>query len=235
MMEDFRHLSVQFFTDIKEDKKATKREGRPIYKEVEMVRIMPAGDPKSNLIAPAHDQSAQRDHNNQPLTYAQLHSGPYEAFRKGVEFHGSGTPLTEMQEISMARAKELNRLNIFTVEQLAGLDGSNLQRIGMGARDMKNAAQSYLDRAKENVDGSRLMAENAELRARLEKLEAALSVPDVNDPAPPNPFEGWEDGDIINWIKEQGGPSMPPHSKHETLVRKASELNASLQKAKEAA
>ncbi len=244
---DFKHLAVKFYTDAKLNKRKTAEAGRAIYEDVEMVQIRIAGDPKSTICAPAHSPSSVRlADTNERLTYAQLHEGPYEAFKKGQEFFGTGTPLKELPFLTDARRKELEASNVYTAEALAGLDGSQLQRLGMGARELKNQAQAWLDKAAGSADVTKLAAENAALSDRIAQLEAMMATgqtvhqPEVADAdiptaATPSPFQEWDDDTIRLWIEEQGGSK--PHHKlgHDKLVALADELNEKLAKQNEAA
>jgi len=240
---DFSHLHVEFFMDAKENKSASATEGRPIFEDVEMVRIRIAGDPKTIHVAPANEGSSVRDPNtNQRLTYAQLHAEPYKAFKDGVEYIGSGTPLAELPFLTKAKAEEFKRMNVHTAEALAGLDGQNLQKLGMHARQFKEQAEAYLAKAAGSADVTKLAGENAELKEQMAALQAQMEVlqggkaePTPEPGRPESPFQSWADEDIINWIVACGGKKPHPASKHETIVRLADELNAKLEKQSEAA
>lgn len=244
MEADFKHLHVEFFVEAVENKRKTAENGRPIFDEIEMIRMKIAGDPKTVHVAPAHDPSSARDpHTNSRLTYAQLHQGPYDAFKAGRVYVGEGTPLSELPWLTEAKRKELAALNIHTAEALAGLDGANLTRLGMGARELKTQAEAWLAKASGSADITRLSAENAALQARLEQLEAIVSAGN----APPvaakaeatdasaSPFSDWDEETIRLWITENGGEN--PHHKCSlaTLIAKADELNAALAKKNKAA
>jgi FtsZ-binding cell division protein ZapB len=245
---DFSHLHVEFFMDAVENRNKSAEKGRPIFDDIEMIRIRVAGDPKSVLVAPANSASSVRDPvTNKRLSYADLHNAPYEAFRTGVEFRGSGTPLAELSFISVGKAEELRRLSIHTAEALAGLDGSNLQKLGMGARELKEQAETWLENAAGTADITRLAGENAALKDQMEALQEQLdqmvgkgpdnetNLPRTEHPDGRSPFEKWADQDIINWIAACGGKK--PHHKcsHDTIVRLADELNAEIEKQSEAA
>lgn len=251
MEMDFKHLAVEFFMDAVHNPRKSAEEGRAIFDNVEKVKIRIAGDKQTVHVAPAHEGSSVRDpQSNSRLTYAQLHAGPYEAFKRGQSFIGSGTPLAELPFVTMAKRRELEAANIFTAESFAELDGTNLQKLGMGARELRDQVRAYLDKAKGNVDVVRLSGENEALKAQMEKMQAQLamlmsgtspaSLPatevtlaepvDVSQ----SPFYDWDDETIKLWIVEQGGEN--PHHKcsHDTLVRKADELNVVLSKGKAA-
>jgi len=244
MEMDFKHLHVVFYMDSVQNKRLSEEEGRPIYEDMEMVKIQAAGDPKSTFTGLAHGASSVRDpHTNRRVTYAELHEGPYAAFKKGIDFKGTGTPLSELPFIGVSKAKELAALEIHTAEALAGLDGANLNRLGMGGRDLKNKAQAWLDGASGANDFSKIAGENDALKKQMEALQAqmaALSGTPAKEQEPPkntadSQFAAWADEDIGNWIADMGGER--PHHKcsHETVVAKADALNAKLAKQKEAA
>ena len=215
---DFSHLHVEFFTDAVENPNASAAKGRPIFDEIEMIRIRIAGDPKSVLVAPALSASSVRDPaTNQRLTYAQLHAEPYAAFKAGAEYKGSGTPIGELSFISRSKAEELKRLNIHTAEALAGLDGEKLQRLGMGARDLKDRAMAWISDAAEHADIARIHDENAALRSQMDALKAQLDKApaggDTQDPIvehAESPFKDRAKEDIVNWIVANGGKTASP-------------------------
>lgn len=246
-MEETKHLHIEFFTEPKQDKRRSKEEGRPIYKDEEFVRIKFVGDPKRELVAPAKDKFRRAPEGGY-LTYADAYPRHYEAFKKGQELIGEGTPLAELPFLTEAKRAELKALNIHTAEALAHLDGANLQRLKMGGRDLKNQAQAWIEKANGSADLTRFAAENASLHEQIEALKAQMSDLMVSHEArqdsarravqasdTPSPFSDWDDDTIRVWIEEQGGEK--PHHKcsHETLVQKADELNAKIAKQKEAA
>lgn len=236
---DFKHLAVEFFTDARLSKRKSAEAGRPVYEDVEKVKLRIAGDPKSVLVAPAHASSSVRDAiTNRRLSYAELHVGPYEAFKKGQKYVGSGTPLTELPFLTAAKRAELNAMNVFTADALAELDGANLTRLGMGAREMKNQAQAWLEKAHGSAGITQMAAENEALRSQMARLQEQMDAL-VGNPAPApaeptnlqgSPFADWDDDTLRLWIEEQGGDK--PHHKcgHEKLVQIADEINAALAK-----
>lgn len=236
------HLHVEFFMDAQLSKRESTEKGRPIYKEVEKVRIKFAGDKQNVLVAPAHSTGQVRDAvTNRRLTYAEQFPDHYKAFQAKIEFHGTGTPIAELPFISVAKRRELEAANVFTAEALAGLDGSNLQKLGMGARELKNQAVAWLEKASGGAEISKLAGENEALRSQMEALQAQvaalMSGGKADEPAADvssSPFYDWDDETIRLWIEEQGGEK--PHHKlsHDNLVRKADELNDKITKQKAA-
>jgi len=241
---NFNHLHVEFFMEAVELPAESAKAGRPIFKDEERVRIRIAGDKFSVLVAPAHSESSVRDpQTNYRLTYAQLHSGPYEAFRKGVEFRGSGTPLSELPFLTESQRKELRALNIHTAEALASLDGQMLSRTGMFGRQMKTQAEQYLDKASKVAGVTQLTAENEDLKARLARLEAMMIKPG-SEPAPAekdpvinatSPFADWDGESIRTWLKENRGQTPGPNTSLAKLIKIADDHNAALKAEREAA
>lgn len=244
MSDEFKHLSVEFYVEAVEDPRATAEQGRPIFKDEEFVRIRAAGS-RDVFVAPAHDQSSKRDPNNgRRLTYAQLHFGPYEAFKRGIEFRESGTPLSELTTISAAKRKELNAVNVYTVEQLAALDGTGLAKLGMGGRGLKSLAEEYIKKATGVGAMSKLAQENEDLKARLARLESLMTqggqAPAIAaEPEPTSvqdsPFADWDGESIRMWLKENKGPQPGPNTSLAKLIQIADTHNAALKKQKEAA
>ena len=249
MEHDFKHLLVEFFEDSKLNKRKSESEGRPIYDAVEKVRIRIAGDNKSVHVAFANDLSSVREPgSNRRLAYKELHKGPYEAFKQGQKFIGSGTPLKEAPFLNEAKRKELMALNIFSVEALASLDGANLAKLGMGGRALKDQAEAYIAKAADTSDVTKLAAENADLTARIAQLEAMMNGMTGNrEPVQPqenadegagdtpSPFADWAEDDIKLWIEENGGAKPHHLTKHPKLVQLADALNAKLAEANKAA
>lgn len=246
MSNDFSHLHVEFFEETTQNLRRSAEEGRPCFDSVEMVRIRAAGDKLTVFTAPANSGSSFRDPGtNERLTYAQLHHGPYDAFKRGQTFIGSGTPLSEIPFLPVAKRRELELANVHTAEALASLDGSNLQKLGMGARELRNQVAAWLTKISGNADIVKLSDENERLRLQMEQMQAQINMlasagqkpqeaaTDEYD-ASKSPFADWDDETLGLWIVEQGGDK--PHHKcsHETLVKKADELNAALAKNKAA-
>lgn len=246
-------VHIEFVNVAVEDKQASAKAGRPIFKDVEHVRVRWVGDNKKELYAPAHEQTMYDRASSRYLTWAEVYAEHYRLFKAQQDQAGvNGTPLSEATFLTEAKRAELRAQNVFTIEGLAGLDGTLLQRLGMGARDMKAQAEAYIAQAAKFAEGSELREandlmrqENEALKARMARLEAMLERNDVLGDEiraaaqaertakanQPSPFALYADEDIANWIVDNGGEK--PHHKcsRETLIRKADELNAAISKA----
>lgn len=232
-LADPRHVHVEFqHLPVKNEAKS-KAEKRPIFEDQEVIVIKFVGDRRKELVAPAHEKFMRDPQGTDWLTYAEAFPRHYENFQKGSAGMTEGTLLSAAGFLRPAEVKELEELNVHTVEQLAALDGAALKRLGMFGRDKKNKADQYLIDAKDKALESRLRAENDELKARLAALEAKAGLASNAAPATPaaigeaedSPFFQWPDDDLKVFIKEQTGQAPRGTPSHETLVRMAHEAS----------
>jgi hypothetical protein len=225
-MSDKDLVVPRFFIHTIEDKKASQKEGRPIFKDIECVEIRTAANKQTLAVFPAHEvwQIGDIDGIRQEITYAMRFPEQYKRFKAGSAQAMEGTPIEELPFLTQAKRHELKALSIYTAETLAALDGNALKQLGMGGRDLKTQAQAYLDVAK----GS---AGNAELLRRLAAVEAenkALREKVAPTAECASPFEQMEADDIKNWIEEATGERPKGNPSHATLVKRADEVNAEL-------
>lgn len=251
-MEDTSHLYIEFFSSPEEDKNATREQGRPIFVEKEFVRIKWVGDRLKELVAPADDHCGwARDSlgsDQREKTYKEEFPRHYEAFKKNQDVAGSGTPLSELPFLTNSKRAELKALNIHTAESLAQLDGTPLQRLGMGGRELKNQAQAYLDKARDGAVDAKLAAQNARLedelakmRAQMQELLSRQAQPmgpvigsegqvarpaqiDEHDELAAGAFIDWPDDELRNYIRTKTGAAVRGQPSHETLVKMAADV-----------
>lgn len=128
---------VEFYHGTFKNDVRTAEEGRPIYDDVECIRIF---NSKNNIIdRPIRDTDKQR----WPRQYAAWKSGNQEAGK-------SGTPLEHWSMVTRAQAEEFKHFKIFTVEQLA--EASDSQAINfIGFQKYKNLAKQFIELAKGNA------------------------------------------------------------------------------------
>ena len=160
-------LLVRFYVKAVQDKVATAKEGRPIFKDVEYVEIRTPGcrDPIARPAKP-HDLERFPRH--------------YEAFKNRTSQEvNDGTPLSEWPLIPRSQVEELAFFNVKTVEQLVAIPDSSAAKF-MGINTLKAKAKSWLEASKEAAKASELKTELdkrdkelAELRAMVEELKAA--------------------------------------------------------------
>lgn len=200
------HLHIEFFDHPKENAAKSREAGRPIFEDVEMVRIRYVGDTKNVHVAPAHEMY-KLGSDGMHVSYAQEFPDHYKAFQEQREFFGEGTPIGELPFINNAKAKELKAINIHTAEALAGLNAGGIKRLGMGGRSLVEQAQVYLDQAKDGALMAKVNEENAGLQRQLDELRAQIaataSAPKAAAETPDGP-DGWSDDQLRAYLTEQG-------------------------------
>lgn len=168
-------LAVQFYIKPMKNEFMTEKEGRPIFEDVEFVKIFVPGD--STLVI---DTFAREEHKKRfPMQYAHFKN------MHGDEAKNVGTPITQWPLITASQAEELKALKYYTVESVATASDAQLQRIGMIAgmspHAFRDRAIKYLKIAKEEAGAHEqdekikaLEAENAKLKAETDRKLAEM-------------------------------------------------------------
>jgi hypothetical protein len=125
----------------------------------------------------------------------------------------AGTPLTHAPFLTEARRAEMRALNIYTVEQLAGIDGQELKNIGQGGRELKNAAMAFIEESMKGVPNLQLQAELEALRAKNAVLQEDLEAAKAN--RIDAEFEGMSLDQLREYITANTG-----HAPHGSYQRK---------------
>ncbi|WP_375453716.1 hypothetical protein [uncultured Methylobacterium sp.] len=175
MADENPGILAMFFTDAVRMNFASEQAGRDIFEDREHVKIVIAGDKHSEVVREATDVDRERFHE------------VYRRFRAKASEREQivGTILDAAPFLSPSQRKEMESLNIFTVEQLAALSDTAKQKIGMGANEMVAKAQAFLKVAADTGHATALAAQaerqNDEIAALKEqirelasKLEAAV-------------------------------------------------------------
>jgi predicted transcriptional regulator len=233
LSQDNHHLHAEFYLEAAKNEKRSVEESRPIFEDVEYVKIRIAGDKGNVFVAPAKSQGSAFDPSlGRRMTYAEQFPEHYDAFKRHVNFREAGTPL-EALGLAPFKIAELNGVNVFTVEALASLDGALLEKLGMGARALKDQASAFLKKSTDNAALLKMQQENDALRDRLERMEQVLSskTAPAQATAPvdsTSPFQEWDEDAIKAWLADNAAPT--PHHKagHAKLVALADEWNAKL-------
>jgi hypothetical protein len=191
LMQQGRPPFVTFEQRAEEDRTASiEAKGRKVFKDVDYVIIRSPGSKDTvEKIAPewlAHcDQMVSKG--KWPVEWANAHRKMYGDWKAGLEIVPIGFSVRQWAGISKAQAENLVMAGVPTVEDLAAANEQALAKIGMGARQLKEKAQSYIDGAKGNVGEElnalraqlsdlaqtvgRLTEKNAELEAEVQKYQ----------------------------------------------------------------
>lgn len=236
-MQDTSHLHIEFFVQTQEDAKATREAGFPKFKDVEMVRVRFVGDRNQELVAPADDVTFCPEQRIQ-LTYKDQFPRHYAAFKENRGNLVDGTPLEELPGITGSKVAEFKAQKVFTIESLAQLDGTQLNRLGMHAREWKNRATKWLSDAKEGAIDAKLAAQNADLQEQLKAMAAQIALlsgngaPVVEDKTPKievvqtGHFAGHTADDLKRFIQTKTGTGVKGRPSLNTLMTMAEDLVA---------
>jgi hypothetical protein len=136
-------------------------EGRPIYDEVEFIRIQMPGDKNDIIDRPVTEFDKQR--------FAR----EYQGWKAGAKQADSGTPLESWPSITRGQVEELAYFGVKTVEQLAGMADAHAHKF-MAFNSLRQKARDFIEAAKGNSISTSLRVENDELRNKMATLESAM-------------------------------------------------------------
>lgn len=219
-------LVVTFVAKAEYNKLKSDLAGRPIYDDVEECQIRSPGSREMKPF-PAHEHSHWEDDpytgDRYSVTYAERFREQYRQFKAGVAQTIGGTPLSECGFVTPAKIAELRAFNIYTVEQLAQIDGQELKNLGPFGRDMKNKAADYIeqsklvapiiaDAAKQAAleEENRILKEDMALLKRAKREEGALTE-----------FDEMTDEQIRAYIEQRSGQKVLGKVPRKYLIRMA--------------
>ena len=168
-------LAVRFYSKPVQNNFETQKQGKPVFRDVDMIRIEIPGD-KNSVI----DTFARQHHIDRfPLQWARYKNAH-------GDLQETGTPLSHWQLITAAQAEELKAQKFRTVEAIADASDAQLQSIGMVAGMAPHAfrarAQAWLAAAKDSaivqVQAEALLKkeqEMAEMKAQMEALRSQVA------------------------------------------------------------
>jgi hypothetical protein len=235
--EDLTRVVFRMHAEL--DDVASQKAGRPIYNEYEACEISFPANKHTIHVAPATEYAGWGDDpitgQRTRITYAQKYNKQYLAFKAGTAQSLGGTPLEELTFLTQGKRLELKALNVHTAETLAALDSAQLKMLGMGGRELKDKATTYLEIANKNADASHLSAELAKRDAEMAQMReqiAALMQSGAPAPAPvvtpevESAFKDFEDEDIGNWIKDADPNAAIDGLARDALIKVADDILA---------
>lgn len=131
-------LVVRFYRHPVQNNFKTAAEGRPIFDEQDFISILIPGDKNTKVERKARADDKERF----PHQWASFQNQTTVAYE--------GTPIEQWPQATVSQVAELKALNVFTVEALASLTDSQIQKVGMGGRDLSNKAKAFLAAAKDS-------------------------------------------------------------------------------------
>jgi outer membrane murein-binding lipoprotein Lpp len=219
----FRHHAIQ-------NHARSVAEGRPIFDDIEVCDIRAPGSRNYGTF-PAHSRSHWAfdpySGGQTEVTYVQRFPRQYEQFRAHAAQTKSGTPLDYAPFLTTGRRAELRAQNIYTVEQLATIDGQELKNLGVGGREQKNLAMEYLAGAKDNAKNTTLEAELDAMRAKNMALEQDLEAARKAAEAAGEQFDEMTTDQLREYIRANTGHELQGNPNRKTLTRMAIEARPS--------
>lgn len=229
---------ANFYSQAVENPAKSRTEGRPIFDDVDMVRLRYVGDKTRELHAPAADKFIREKDSGNWLTYADVFADQYKAYKAGQEYTEGGTPLSEVPFLTEAKRQELRALNVYTLEHIVANEDRLRKALGMSGGQILAQARAMMERARDSALETKLAAENDALKQQLESLSSQVQqlmagaksapVSVADDDVDEGPFSGFSDDDLKAYIKDQSGQAPRGQPSRATLLRMADELAAKI-------
>jgi hypothetical protein len=173
------HLRIAFFSDAIQDEAASAEAGRPVYREVDWVRIQVPSDPTADMQS-WEETFVMNDR------YKERFAQEYAEFKRQKAEPTSGTPLKMWPALNAAQVRELLDAGLKTVEELAEVSGKEL-RLNEWLKPHVEKAQVWIKSLTDSEvllkleakvqslerDNEELKQDNAELLAELQTLRDA--------------------------------------------------------------
>lgn len=155
-------LFVHFYMHPHQDKEASEKEGRPIFKPREYISIIVPGDKLNIVRRPVSDHERRR------------FAAKYAAFKSGTQELQNGTPLETVPWITREQVEEMKFFNIRTLEHLADMPDVHAQKF-MGVHKLRQRARDHIALAKENAPALRLAEETRRKDEQIAALQKQLN------------------------------------------------------------
>lgn len=157
-------LHVEFRMESVKDEAASEQAGHPVFKDVPFVKIQVPGDPTMVI------DTVAKEHHKRRFPRHWMHFEQYQNQAPVV-----GTPLTEWAAVTRSQADTLKSLGVLTVEQLADLPDTAVQRIGMGGEQLRVKARAWLKQASGAAPSMAEAARMAELEESNRQMQAQIA------------------------------------------------------------
>lgn len=156
-------LFVVFYMGVIQNEGKTTEAGRPIFDDVECVRIMVPGDRNNVIDRPASPQDKARF----AKQYAMFQQGRKE------EDQVTGTRLTEWPFLTRGQCEEFRYLGLRTVEQLAEVRDDICGKVP-GLNQLKRNAAIWLDKSKGAAEAAKTSKQIDDQNKKLAHLQSVI-------------------------------------------------------------
>ena len=182
LMEVARPPHVRFENVEVEDREASIEKGYYVPKNIPHAIITPPGgrDSVHKEVTEWLKKLRQDGMNNiTPLAWFEHFSHAFKMWQEGNEIPEYGTPILTFLPFSPAQRAALIAANIRTVEDCASMNEEAMQRVGMGARELKQKAEAALNSADKNIALiEKQQTEIDALKEQIEKLQEIIKTAD---------------------------------------------------------
>lgn len=214
-------LIVEFYKRPVQDMFKSSLDGRPIFSDVDYVKINVPG-----LKDMAWDMPARSDHKQRfPLQW-QHYVNKTQGDAREI-----GTPIQEWQQLTRSQAEEFRALKFYTVESIASASDLNINSIGMiggmSPYALREKARAFLkaatDAALPQHQAEELAKRDAEiqmLKEQIAQIAAQITKP-ATAPQAPEAQAQTERQPVAQPIVKRKGPGRPSNA--EIAARKAAE------------
>lgn len=136
--------------------------GRPIYEDMDYVRIQQPGETTQVVDRPARDDDKRR------------WPAQWQAYASGKDQVAEGTPLGLLFPRHPSAIAMLQALGIMTVEHLANASATAIASIGMHGQDYVNYAQKYINGASSGAAFHQMQMENEQMKRDNNRLQKTV-------------------------------------------------------------
>ncbi len=166
---DDKGLIVEFYDEAILQTFESEKQGKPVYKSVPHIHIFAPGN-KTDIRRPVKledDERSPGDPNRFPRQWV--------AFQNQQSQVQDGMPLEQWAYLNKAQVLELKSKGLHTVEQLATVPDSAFHNFGLGIREYRDKALSFLNAAEGSAENRRLQAENEAMKTDLEMMKIQIA------------------------------------------------------------
>jgi hypothetical protein len=211
----------RFYMDAVQNKAKSEAEGRPIFDDREMVEVRIPGDKQLTWKGYAEEPVFFNPSTREPMSAKERWPDHYASFKKGEQRATSGTPLEAWpnSDLTKSRVAEIKAHDILSVEELANLQDNLLGKLGMGARELREAARTYISKAKSGAGEAAMAARVAQLEEMVKRLSGSAA-PAAEEPKE-KALEDCSDAELKEFIKRETGEPVRGNPSRETLITRA--------------
>ena len=155
--------NLRFFTEAVELPGKSIEEGRAVYVDRDMVAITNPGA-RDEVVRRAEDKAKQ----DQYVAWA------YDQWKKTKAQPTDGTPLDMVPFLKPSQIKELQHINVMSLENLAGMSDVQAQRAGINGAELVRKAKAYLQSAKDSAIVMKLESQLTDLRRDNDALKEQI-------------------------------------------------------------